>query len=1391
MEKTVNRIYQGKIVNGELKGSNNVWRKCNWQTLLQNHHILFQSAVNYYLLCFMAMATNKKRPSDDQDCPIFKLREQMCDKWENFIHKGIIRQGMKQSFSKYLPSIKSGMSFDDACKKILEGNYSELKTLHKALTSLLKHCSGSSSIQQQGRAFAPVFFDQGYSGNQTFKEGEDAQNKKIKFEQFRRDLWNDSINPAELAEQVNIEDILNVTNGKSYSGTILKQKLKKSLESLKQHLQDKDINQEKVQYYSRLIDKKIQKGLTIPAYRGGGKGTGKKSQAFILFKYIEANEITRFFLKKTIRKLSTEDNQIKEKKSVEVENESKGSKLAVNGKDPLEVARGKRGYIIPSFTALLREDQGKLGNPLWKEFDIAAFKEALTVVHQINKKTKERESKKQKHQEELDMMEKYPLNHRVKRSGIKKRKNEQEDEKEICFIGKFKWNENKKVYEDEGEVQGDPRIKLLRKLLEQDLAQDYFGEDDGVGKIPYGLRKRTIRGFNELRKKWHKKSKNKPFSEELKQKLEEELKNYQKKNKYGIGSTPLFKELLDKDNWIVWKELNEQKQYAEQGFPVNPLEALCDWYDLKENIEKLSKPIQFTPADSEHSRRLFRFGDACSWPTVKNGTKRGEKSEYGHDKNSLSVRVPIILRVGKNWKKDTVKLHYSAPRLFRDSLRQEFAESLESTPWLQPMMKVVISEPIRQDFWSCNLQLMPDKTRHGEWRYLLNFPLKINIECLKISKSLVDWEKNCNAGGNKYLKWPRSSNWEGDERIDKIDWFNKTNKFRCLSVDLGQRTAGAFAVISAENTGKLGRYIGSTGNKQWYANVQSTGVLRLPGEDMKCFQKGILKTEPYGSKGRNASSEELECTKNIILKLCGKDSIKELIDKENENKFSFPELNDKLLVAVRRSQGLLSQYYRWAWMLNTKDSKYKEKALKEIREQAENQEWTRLASGEDSNIKNLRKHIKQEIFSFQEIIESNILQIANRILPLRGRKWEWIKHPQKNCCHLLKQTEYGTDKTDKKLHGQRGLSMKRIEQIEELRRRFQSLNQIQRRQPGDPPLTWTQMRKHPVPDSCPDLLKKLEEIKKQRVNQTAHLILAEALGVRLKAPSLSQEERCKKNIHGEYEKIRDPVDFIVIEDLSRYRMKQDRTSGENSRLMNWSHRAVTNKLNELCEPYRIPVLEATAAYSSKFCSRSGVPGFRAEEVTIRDEVRWPYRKWLNDKGDEDERKRSEFLKNLFFNLEGNNKKTGLVPKIGGPIFVPIKNYMNTIKNGILKSAIQQADINAAINIGLRAIASPLVEEIHHRVRSEWDDSKNLIVKRSGSIERRRFKKKEIEIIYDKKHENKNLETPNFFIDLAGVGKFDEAQINGHRYSSGKAVWTSVNNEQWNRCQELNKKEKKE
>jgi len=229
-------------------------------------------------------------------------------------------------------------------------------------------------------------------------------------------------------------------------------------------------------------------------------------------------------------------------------------------------------------------------------------------------------------------------------------------------------------------------------------------------------------------------------------------------------------------------------------------------------------------------------------------------------------------------------------------------------------------------------------------------------------------------------------------------------------------------------------------------------------------------------------------------------------------------------------------------------------------------------------------------------------------------------------------------------------------------------------------------------------------MKEQRVNQTAHLILAQALGVKLREHEIPDEERKSRDIHGEYEKMEkyDPVEFVVIENLDRYLTSQGRAPSENRRLMKWAHRAVRDKLKMLCEePFGIPVVEAPAAYSSRFSAKSSEPGSRCRESC---ELSLFFRERLKSKaeakpvpGRKDLRELYAKLLKQFDALEEQNQKretgkkphTLLLPQPGGPLFL-----------GSVSGGLVQADLNAAANVGLRALASPGALHLLHKIRTE-------------------------------------------------------------------------------------------
>jgi IS605 OrfB family transposase len=362
--------------------------------------------------------------------------------------------------------------------------------------------------------------------------------------------------------------------------------------------------------------------------------------------------------------------------------------------------------------------------------------------------------------------------------------------------------------------------------------------------------------------------------------------------------------------------------------------------------------------------------------------------------------------------------------------------------------------------------------------------------------------------------------------------------------------------------------------------------------------------------------------------------------------------------------------------------------------------------------------------------------------------------------------------------------MRRIEQIEELRKRFQSLNQTQRREiGGKPPIR----RDDSIPDCCPDLLDKLDNIKTQRVNQTAHMILAKALGLRLAPPPADKRQlRASRDVHGQYVKAREPVDFIVIEDLSRYRSSQGRAPRENSRLMKWCHRAVRDKLREICEPFGIPVVETPAAYSSRFCSRSGVAGFRAVEVGPGFEREFPWVMLKDKSKDGQPTAEAKWVQELIRQVTGLNEgrdgkpsRTLLAPQTGGPLFVPIVDKAN---GADIQPAIVQADINAAINLGLRAVADPRLWSIHPRCRTQRQGEE------VRSREKRKFGEKGQPLAIHRADGVKGGDTrnPNFFADNSGsLACWERATIGDQPLLSGRCLWSEVKKQQWQCCAEIN------
>lgn len=886
------------------------------------------------------------------------------------------------------------------------------------------------------------------------------------------------------------------------------------------------------------------------------------------------------------------------------------------GDDPVKLSRGDRGYIFHSFTKL------KIWKKLetdWRAFDMEAFKEALKTINQFNQKTDERNKQLAEIQSIVDWMD-----GKISKCPKSAAADDAEEDSSPLPV-----------------LAGDPRWDALRKLQKDLQIQNCWTEDEA---IEYGLNERTIRSFGILRSLWNKilidEVKKSTEPEMISKKLVEALHQFQAEHRDEMGSADLYHGLAAPENFCIWSDSSNINGKDRSN---DILKDAVKYYSCLQEIEKLREPIQITPADARNSRRTSDL-KALGGAHIADGvykTKLAAKGDNG-------LYEPVEIRIC-----------YSAPRLQRDGLIFSDGGSIYLPPVLQAFIQK--EEAQKQEFTSSSAFLMPDWDKDGKLRLLLNFPVSLDVSAFKkmFDSRFADEKQFYYANSvNACLMWPE---YKHDKRT--ASWHRSAQPFDFISVDLGQRSAAAVcrANVSIQNQ-KYAVWLGNDGKHDWFAKRTYAELLRLPGEDAKVIRDQKITREYSGKNGRPADIEESEEARKIIQELYEDAAL--LYDARGEIIPFFPQQNDKLLVAFRRATGKLKKLERWMWMLS--EEQYKEKALTEL----QIAEW--LTEKSPSGVQQREKH-------YREMLPKILVQIADRILPLRGRHWKWEECVTEEglVYWKLTQTERGTSDAHKKICGQRGLSFARLEQLEELRKRCQSLNRILMRTPGAKTQSVKEMREMIIPDCCPDILTRLDHMKEQRINQTANMILAQALGLRHKVHGSTAEEREKIAVHGEYERIPGvPVAaFIVLENLSRYKFSQDRSPYENTRLMKWAHRALVEKLKMLCEVIGMPVLEVPAAYSSKF-SADALPGFRAEECKCEDLSAF---QWQNDKiRDPREKSLLEAIRKIHLEmLEYDANAMSVMPKNGGPVFIP---YCGS-------DDLKQADINAAFNIGLRAVAN--------------------------------------------------------------------------------------------------------
>lgn len=1423
---SLSRIYQGRANALEILGlperqEFDSKALSGFDSPLWNHHVIFQTAVNYYHLCLVALA------GPDENRPLSKMKVRVKEAWD--LDEGKEENSWRKQLSAWL-GIPVEIPFELAVAKVLEGNDTAERARELAGELLLSKIAGD--IQQAGRGYWPRFSDP--KANPTYDFSAAARASASGLARLAAVIHAEEVSEDELrqiASEMDLSWTVKVQPNKYFTGEEARVRMMEAVDHFLKLAEAPPARLAEVlgafpagiEEWASVREKigQFPDDFQVPRNR---KASPDLTFATLLFQQFpsaftaavlrlsvgkpKAAQSSKPAKKVSARRKAGAVTEAPVVKDIEID-------FGELGDDPIKLARGARGYVFPAFTSLGRWAVPGSALPAWKEFDIAAFKEALKTVNQFGIKTVERNSLLAEAKRRLDYM------------------NEKKSEESEWKVGDS---------DEPGHVpprlKTDPNFMLIQELLDQHGISNRATGDEHVSRGVYSA---GLRGFYAVKKDWtelweRKAEKNQPPPTE--QELQDIVTDYQRDHLHDVGDVQLFRAMCQKRFWPLW--VPEEK---EEGRAKDMISAYRQYLELRDDVERLAQPIRFTPAHPERSRRLFMFSDISG----------SHGAEFGAD--GRSVTVSIAYEVEGRLQPVRAKVSFSAPRVARDEITS-LSGGPESMRWLQPMMKALgCPEPKMPELEKCAVSLMPDVPIGSgvrSVRLLLNFPATLEPDGLirHLGKQSL-WYKQFNGTykpRTQQLDTGLSLYWPGMEKApedaEPTAWWNqeqvRQDGITILSVDLGQRDAGAWALLETRSDGEFSRGkkafidLGEAGGKTWSTALQGLGMMRLPGEDARTGtpdENGKRTVESHGKAGRNATEAEWIEAGEIAVALSGDDARLRL--GPHHTAWSHPEQNGELLRLVSRAQSRLSRFHRWSCRFSEEKQPRIEATIDDILDYGEvDAELTRLAkelretvcshavrhgieiegkTKQPLSVAEIRKSMDSQplivaeltallepkvgaiqsrlallIPDLQKVLKDSLEKIANRELPLRGRDWIWNTDRG-----LLEQGNY-TDATARRwIRGQRGLSMDRIEQIENLRKRFMALKRQMLLVPGVPADAGVEDKGKRMEEPCEVILKKLDRLKQQRVNQTAHLILAQALGLRLRPHREAGDARREKDIHGEYEPIphRKPVDFIVLEDLSRYLSSQGRAPSENRRLMKWCHRAVLGKLKQMCEPFGIPVLEVPAAYSSRFCALTGVPGFRAVEVHDGHANDFRWKRLINKAAKDKASKDAEAAAILFDQLrqlnvevreardagESRHLRTLLAPVAGGPIFVPMSG-----------GGPRQADMNAAINLGLRALASPGCIRARPKIRAE------LVSGRHQAVMGNKIEKAAGVVLSPPGSPTKELASQkraNYFLDIKRLAKKDagEVVVNGQHFSvsGGMMFWKAIKDGCWRRVAALN------
>jgi IS605 OrfB family transposase len=227
------------------------------------------------------------------------------------------------------------------------------------------------------------------------------------------------------------------------------------------------------------------------------------------------------------------------------------------------------------------------------------------------------------------------------------------------------------------------------------------------------------------------------------------------------------------------------------------------------------------------------------------------------------------------------------------------------------------------------------------------------------------------------------------------------------------------------------------------------------------------------------------------------------------------------------------------------------------------------------------------------------------------------------------------------------------------------------------------------------ILNQLGRKREQRIKQLASRIIEAALGVGSEnRKHWAGRKRPTDRIDNQRFA---PCHAVVVENLENYRPEETRLRRENRQLMKWAARNVRKHIVEGCQLYGLHFVEVSPSYTSRQDSRTGAPGARCVDVTVSEFCS----RFQRDLSRAVEDARPSALQRYLLELSGQHcvregakvsAKPGheaivvRVPRRGGELFVPAVGRRSD--DGQRGPAGLQADLNAAANIGLKALLDP-------------------------------------------------------------------------------------------------------